>query len=200
MVSCPRSKRTTSLKSELTWFVTEEQLKAHNEKVHEKVHVCPYEGCDFKTKGRNQRTAFGPVSRPDSWRFQDRSIVVRWSLKRFEFKELFDKSYSKLPHRKNASNIAYLFRVSGFVGQSAVGEINNGTPFIFSVSKEKKFKCDFCDYRASCMGHIDRHMVVHTGLKPFKCQWCDYRSNQKQNTKNHEKLYCKYRIKDNNDQ
>ena len=70
-------------------------------------------------------------------------------------------------------------------------------PIIYQrFKKEKKFKCEFCDYRGSCRGHVDRHMVVHTGLKPFKCQWCDYRSNQKQNTKNHEKLYCKYRTTD----
>ena len=53
---CPTGRRHGNA-SELIWFVTEEQLKSHNEKVHEKVHVCPYDGCDFKTKGKDSRTA-----------------------------------------------------------------------------------------------------------------------------------------------
>ena len=66
-VSCPRTTRHGKA-SELIWFVTEEQLKSHNEKVHEKVHVCPYEGCDFKTKGKDSQTAlFFPVLVDSFW-------------------------------------------------------------------------------------------------------------------------------------
>ena len=57
----------------------------------------------------------------------------------------------------------------------------------------KRFKCDHCDQACSTMTHLRLHIETHTGEKRFKCQWCDYRSNQKSNTSNHEKLYCKYR-------
>ena len=59
--------------------------------------------------------------------------------------------------------------------------------------KIRKFKCDHCEYTGTTGAHLRRHMAVHTNEKRFKCQWCDYRSNQRPNTANHEKLYCKYR-------
>ena len=59
--------------------------------------------------------------------------------------------------------------------------------------KIRKFKCDHCDYTGTTGAHLRRHMAVHTNEKRFKCQWCEYRSNQRPNTTNHEKLYCKYR-------
>jgi len=62
--------------------------------------------------------------------------------------------------------------------------------------KIRKFKCDHCDYNGTTGAHLRRHMSVHTNEKRFKCQWCDYRSNQRPNTTNHEKLYCKYRKND----
>ena len=57
----------------------------------------------------------------------------------------------------------------------------------------RKFQCDHCEYSGTTGAHLRRHMSVHTNEKRFKCQWCDYRSNQRPNTVNHEKLYCKYR-------
>ena len=61
--------------------------------------------------------------------------------------------------------------------------------------RTREFKSDHCDYAARDVTHLRRHIEVHTNDKRFKCQWCDYRSNQSGNTKNHEKLYCKYRTK-----
>ena len=57
----------------------------------------------------------------------------------------------------------------------------------------RKFECDHCDYACAEISKLRLHIETHTGEKRFKCQWCDYRSNQKSNTSNHEKLYCKYR-------
>ena len=59
--------------------------------------------------------------------------------------------------------------------------------------KRREFKCDHCDFACATITHLRQHIEVHTNEKRFKCQWCDYRSNQKSNTSNHEKLYCKYR-------
>ena len=56
-------------------------------------------------------------------------------------------------------------------------------------------ECDYCDFKAYGPAKLKVHIGIHTNEKNFKCQWCDYRSNQRSNTRNHEKLYCKYRKK-----
>ena len=48
---CPKLAKSKKSLSERTWFLTEELLKSHNEKVHEQVWECPHENCQFKTKG-----------------------------------------------------------------------------------------------------------------------------------------------------
>ena len=49
-VRCQISKKNVELGRRI-WFLTEEELKSHNERVHEQVWECPHENCQFKTKG-----------------------------------------------------------------------------------------------------------------------------------------------------
>jgi len=42
--------------------------------------------------------------------------------------------------------------------------------------REKPFACDQCAYRAVRKGHLNQHMLLHTGEKPFACDQCDYRA------------------------
>ena len=185
---CPKLAKSKKSLSERTWFLTEELLKSHNEKVHEQVWECPHENCQFKTKGlksaltnhirnchtgkRSQWFPYGPYNIGHMiWAtpYGPYDMGNWWACARVN--QLW-------------CSITCDFQI----------------PWILSAFyKERKFKCEFCDYRGTCRGHIERHMVVHTGLKPFKCKWCDYRSNQKGNTGNHEKLYCKFRFNNDND-
>lgn len=37
----------------------------------------------------------------------------------------------------------------------------------------KPFKCDQCDKGFYRMEHLQRHVIVHTGIRPYKCNFCD---------------------------
>ena len=34
-----------------------------------------------------------------------------------------------------------------------------------NVHKGRLYECDHCDYKAKNIGHLKRHMVIHTGLE-----------------------------------
>ncbi|KAG4073248.1 hypothetical protein HA402_008594 [Bradysia odoriphaga] len=37
----------------------------------------------------------------------------------------------------------------------------------------KPFKCDQCDKGFYRMEHLQRHVIIHTGIRPYKCNFCD---------------------------
>ena len=38
-----------------------------------------------------------------------------------------------------------------------------------------------CEYKASELSSLTKHMLTHTGARPFACSECDYRAAQKTN-------------------
>lgn len=49
------------------------------------------------------------------------------------------------------------------------------------------FSCDVCPYTSEVKTNWQRHMLIHTGLKPFQCQYCSKGFTQKVNLKSHMK-------------
>ncbi len=47
-----------------------------------------------------------------------------------------------------------------------------------STPPEKRFKCNFCDFRASQNSNLKSHERIHTGERPFRCTICDDRFKQ----------------------
>lgn len=50
---------------------------------------------------------------------------------------------------------------------------------------EKHFKCPICNKRFSQKANLERHEMVHTGVKPHKCNICDLKFSQSNNLKRH---------------
>ncbi|XP_060939586.1 zinc finger and SCAN domain-containing protein 12-like [Limanda limanda] len=73
-------------------------------------------------------------------------------------------------------------------------------PEQFPTSKERRIHlsnchrttkdtCGICGMEFSGLNHLQRHSVVHTGLKPYKCSVCDRGFNQESNLKSHMRLH-----------
>nr|XP_029529614.1 zinc finger protein 558-like [Oncorhynchus nerka] len=58
-----------------------------------------------------------------------------------------------------------------------------------SNSKEKRFRCMFCNKGFSCPQKVEIHQRVHTGEKPFSCTQCDMRFALAGNLKMHLKVH-----------
>lgn len=52
-------------------------------------------------------------------------------------------------------------------------------------TKQKPFKCLYCDYETVEKSHLTVHIRVHTGERPFKCRECHYSSAQNCTLKSH---------------
>ena len=90
------------------------------------------------------------------------------------------------------------------ISSSCVGsKTDHRNPINISLTAEKPYKCDYCDYRCIKRSILQRHIRTHTGEKPYKCDYCDYRCAWRdylaQHIRTHtgEKLYkcyrCEYR-------
>ncbi|KAA0189216.1 hypothetical protein HAZT_HAZT009594 [Hyalella azteca] len=43
----------------------------------------------------------------------------------------------------------------------------------------ESFKCPLCNYKSPRKGHVERHILIHSGEKPYSCSECNYRSHTK---------------------
>ena len=51
--------------------------------------------------------------------------------------------------------------------------------------KDKRYKCDMCDFSAHQMGDLNRHKAKHSENRPFPCPQCPSRFKQKNNLNTH---------------
>lgn len=51
--------------------------------------------------------------------------------------------------------------------------------------KDRRHICQVCRKAFSQRGHLNVHMLIHTGAKPFRCDICNRNFNQKQTLKRH---------------
>lgn len=54
-----------------------------------------------------------------------------------------------------------------------------------SPSDQRKFQCDFCEYRAKTEGLLESHLMIHTGVKPFTCDICNLSFRQRSTLQQH---------------
>ena len=47
-------------------------------------------------------------------------------------------------------------------------------PLNTSLTEEKPYKCDYCEYRCTKKSNLQVHTRKHTGEKPYKCDYCEY--------------------------
>lgn len=65
---------------------------------------------------------------------------------------------------------------------------------LFEVGSNKSSRafllhvCPHCNYSTYLVGHLKRHLLVHSGERPYVCNVCNFRFNQKENLKRHLKL------------
>ncbi|XP_055321203.1 gastrula zinc finger protein XlCGF8.2DB-like [Sitodiplosis mosellana] len=53
----------------------------------------------------------------------------------------------------------------------------------------KKHKCDFCEYSTNYKGHLNQHLLKHTGEKPHGCTLCPKRFKEKRSVLRHMKIH-----------
>ncbi|KAL5019550.1 hypothetical protein ScPMuIL_002442 [Solemya velum] len=58
-----------------------------------------------------------------------------------------------------------------------------------SHDKRKRFFCSICLKELSSTNSLNRHQLIHTGVKPYRCSLCPYRCNQKGNLAIHLKTH-----------
>ena len=58
-----------------------------------------------------------------------------------------------------------------------------------SHTKEKPFKCNFCDFEIATSSNLKTHLRIHTGEKPYRCDQCDYASVQAGTLRKHMKIH-----------
>lgn len=52
---------------------------------------------------------------------------------------------------------------------------------------ELKLFCEHCSFVTDCESRMNRHMMIHTKVKPFRCGLCDYKGTQKEHVVRHMK-------------
>ena len=60
---------------------------------------------------------------------------------------------------------------------------------IHSTNRERRYKCDFCDYRAWTSGSLAQHVRSHVGERKHKCDVCGKRFLEKKHLNNHFRLH-----------
>ena len=50
---------------------------------------------------------------------------------------------------------------------------------------QQKFECIYCGKGFPFKSNLEKHMPVHTGIRPFPCPYCNYKCSRKDNLKAH---------------
>ena len=57
------------------------------------------------------------------------------------------------------------------------------------METDKRFPCEACGRAFRLKGDLNRHMMIHTGIRPYKCDYCDKTFIQKSNLTQHKKSH-----------
>lgn len=63
------------------------------------------------------------------------------------------------------------------------------------TSKGKRHQCPYCEYSSIKNANVQRHVLIHTGVKPFKCAVCEQPFRRKEYLRSH---LLTYHAKNNN--
>lgn len=157
-------------------FTTDMRLRDHIRHVHERkeTHIC--DKCAFSTH------------RADNLR---RHIAVKHS----------DDEFFKCPVcgdmiKQRATFIVHLRRHTGERPHMCEG-CGKGFKSLSQLAVHRRthmegmHECNECQRKFKTKHHLDRHLVVHTGVKPYSCMYCTYTCNVKGNINKHIKTVHK---------
>lgn len=65
------------------------------------------------------------------------------------------------------------------------------TPGFSDPDHGNKKQCDVCGKYYQNKAKLERHKLIHSGIKPFECEICKKRFNQKANLKSHMVTHVK---------
>ena len=54
---------------------------------------------------------------------------------------------------------------------------------------ERNYPCSSCDKKFRCRQDLDRHEMIHSGVKPYGCEFCDKKFIQQHAAKRHEQTH-----------
>ena len=57
----------------------------------------------------------------------------------------------------------------------------------------ESFKCPLCEYKSPRKGHVERHILIHSGEKPYTCSECNYKSHTKDAMTLHARVHSGFK-------